>query len=344
MNAFLMFQNEDFTSRQKLPWNEGELKQDLELNTLCKAMASEDEFMYKIAMDALLSGLYNDLETILYRQDIIKDSLSNPSVIRDIYNITIQALEGRNKEWWFFKSSASSILYSSVATLQYLLGFLEQLRGIADEHARKFTSKGFTTFFAMLAHELDDEYLVSLKYHLKELEFNNGTLLSAELGTGNKGTGYKLRKPFDDRQNWFQKLFTIKTPVYAFSIHPRDDRGARALREIREEGINQVANLLAQSMDHILNFFKMLRIETAFYICCLNLHELLTGMGEPFVFPVPLESNQRFHSVKGLYDICLALTMKEKTVSNDLFTESKNLVLITGANKGGKSTFFGVLV
>jgi DNA mismatch repair ATPase MutS len=56
-------------------------------------------------------------------------------------------------------------------------------------------------------------------------------------------------------------------------------------------------------------------------------------------FPVPVEQNQRVHNFKGLYDVCLALTMQKKIVGNDASLNNKNLVIITGANQGGKSTF-----
>ena len=41
----------------------------------------------------------------------------------------------------------------------------------------------------------------------------------------------------------------------------------------------------------------------------------------------------------GLYDVCLALSMKRKAVGNDLNADRKDLIVITGANSGGKSTF-----
>jgi len=40
-----------------------------------------------------------------------------------------------------------------------------------------------------------------------------------------------------------------------------------------------------------------------------------------------------------LYDVCLALTMKRRAVGNDVNANNKGLVVITGANQGGKSTF-----
>lgn len=97
--------------------------------------------------------------------------------------------------------------------------------------------------------------------------------------------------------------------------------------------------MLAQSNDHILGFFNVLRTELAFYIGCLNLYEQLSQMGEPVCFPLPVASYERKSSFKELYDVCLALTMKQKIVGNDLNADNKDLVIITGANQGGKSTF-----
>ena len=41
----------------------------------------------------------------------------------------------------------------------------------------------------------------------------------------------------------------------------------------------------------------------------------------------------------GLYDICLALSLEQKIVSNEVNADNKDLTIITGANQGGKSTF-----
>jgi DNA mismatch repair ATPase MutS len=187
---------------------------------------------------------------------------------------------------------------------------LKKLKNIADEHADRFESEGFTAFFAMLKKELEEEYFASIENHLRELKFRNGVLISAALGQGNKGTHYVLRKAPDKKQSWMKRTFVQKAPVYTYRLHPRDESGARALSEVRDRGINLVANALAQSTDHILSFFTMLRTELAFYVGCLNLQGQLAQMGEPITFPLPMASSDRRHSFRGLYDVCLALSMK----------------------------------
>ncbi len=111
------------------------------------------------------------------------------------------------------------------------------------------------------------------------------------------------------------------------------------MSELNDRGVNLVGNALAQSADHILSFFQMLRTELAFYIGCLNLREALNDIGEPVCMPSPTSASRRNLSFSGLYDPSLALSMKRKVVANDLDLKQTDIFIITGANSGGKSTF-----
>ncbi|MGO8822460.1 MAG: MutS-related protein [Desulfomonilaceae bacterium] len=339
MNVFLMHKDQDFDLQRQLPSNEQELTQDLELNTLFNTMALGDKYLFEVAKKAVLCGL-TDLNTIRYRQNILEDCLNNPSVVRDIYQIPIESIENQRRHWMgLFAHSPSGVLSGGREMMQMFVGLLKRLKTIADEHADKFESEGFTAFFAMIKKELDDEYFDSMENHLKALKFRKGVLISAELGRGNEGANYILRKLPYKRQSWIKGVFAKKPPSFTFNIHPRDESGFRALSELRNQGINLVANALAQSADHINSFLNMLRTELAFYVGCLNLHGQLAQIGEPACFPMPVTSGERRHSFKGLYDVCLALTMKQKIVGNDVDADNRDLVIISGANQGGKSTF-----
>jgi DNA mismatch repair ATPase MutS len=343
MKVFLMHRDQDFDLQRKLPSNEPALTQDLGLNKLFSAMALGDKFIFEVARKTVLTSL-SDLDTILYRQDILKDCLKNSTIARDIYNLAVELIENKKRYWWGLSSGfPNSILYSSVETLKMFVVQLRKLRKIADEHAHNFDSEGFTRFFTMLRQELRDEYFVSVQEHLRELKFRDGVLVSAQLGNGNKGTHYVLRKPREPKPRWLERLLARlsarKMPAYSFRIADRDQQGARALSDLRGRGINLVANALAQSVDHILSFFTLLKTEMAFYVGCLNLHEHLAEKGEPVCFPVPGPPGERREFFQGLYDVCLALSLKPRVVANDMNADAKDLVIITGANQGGKSTF-----
>lgn len=342
MKAHLMLRDGDFPMDRPLPWNEQALTQDLELNTLFGAMASDDRFLFEVARQSILNGLGNSMETILYRQDGLRDCITNPSVVRALYAVAVEAIENKKRQWYGLSSLTrypGSVLYNAVKTMEIFVGLLKNLRHIVDEHGHLFRSEAFTALFAMLRSELGDDYFEIIQNHLRRLEFKEGVLISAELGKGNQGINYVLRRPHVERQGWFGRVFSHKTRTYSFRIADRDESGMRALAELRDRGINLVANALAQSADHILSFFEMLRTELAFYVGCLNVYKLLKEIGAPACFPQIVPSHDGGHAFKGLYDICLALKTHTKLVANEANLDGKSLVIITGANTGGKSTF-----
>jgi DNA mismatch repair ATPase MutS len=83
----------------------------------------------------------------------------------------------------------------------------------------------------------------------------------------------------------------------------------------------------------------MLRWELGFYVGCLNLHTQLVQRRAPWCLPAPLPAGEPSLSARGLYDVCLSLRMDAPVVGNNLETDTAPLVMITGANQGGKSTF-----
>jgi DNA mismatch repair ATPase MutS len=361
MKTFLMYRNRDFDPeqllcrketlpysknaeekailRRLLPWNAQALTQDLGIDVLCNAMAAGDAFLFDVAKVALLSSL-TDVDTVLYRQRILSDCLRNKELVRDMYRIAMQAIEAERKNYLsYFSRYPAGTLHRATGVLQLFVGMLRQLRRIVDEDADKFRSEGFLRFFAMLRRELSDEYLAQVETHLRQVRFRDGVLISAELGKGNKGRNYVLRKPNADDRNWLTRLVAPKPHSYTFRLHPRDENGQRALSELRDRGINQVANALAQSTDHVLSFFQTLRTELAFYLACLNLHGQLAKLDGPACLPVAVPAGEQKLSFSGLYDVSLALSMGRKVVGNDLEAVRKNLFVVTGANTGGKSTF-----
>lgn len=359
MKAFLMYKDRDFDPKQflsrrdrnrrnagrnldldqLLPWNERALAQDLGLDILWKTMASEDEFLLEVAKVALLSSV-TELDTIAYRHHVFADCLKHPDVVKHLYRIATDAVMAeRSNSLWIFGKHPSSVLYRSVELLQMFAGMLRRLKEVADRHATAFDSEGFSRLFAMLKEELTDAYFAEIEGHLRRLKFRNGILVSAELGKGNKGRNYVLRKLPEERRGWIARLVAGEPEGYTYQIDPLDDVGSRTLSELNDAALNLVANVAAQSEDHILGFFQMLRTELAFYIGCMNLYGKLFELGEPVCVPIPVTAGERTLSFSGLYDASLALSAERKVVGNDLDADGKGLFIITGANTGGKSTF-----
>lgn len=338
MNIHLLYRDRDYDSGQNLPVHTADLTQDLGLDVLFDAMAGGDSFLREVARKVVLQSL-DEPEAIVYRQQVLRDCLAQPAIARELYAVAVEAIAQERKVFYSFLRSPEIVLGRAIDLIEIFIDLLQRLRKVADAHVTHVSSEGFARFFAMLRQELDDVYLQGVRHCLEELRFRRGVLISARLGAGNKGVDYVLRKPGQARRGWKQFLPFAADAGLTLAIADRDEAGAQALAELRARGLNDVANVLAQSADHILGFFACLRAELGFYLACLNLWQQLASKGEPLCFPVPFPGDQVVLQACGLYDPCLSLRMDGRVVGNDLSADGKALVMITGANRGGKSTF-----
>jgi ABC-type hemin transport system ATPase subunit len=358
MKARLMFEDRDFSYDTDLleslerpryrkqepertpPVGEQDLIEDLGLEGIWRAMACGDPAIYVSARAAMLDGV-DSAAQIRYRQDVLTDALAQAAVVREIYGLAVQALaEERQVRRSLFSERGEALLRRSVSVLQTFVPILKQLCGITAEHADRFASKGFTRFFDTLRRELDEDYFDEVGQHLRQLRFRDGVLLSARLGEASQGIDYVLRTPRPENTGRFRfRGGALPKPTYSHTVPPRDDAGGQALGRLRDRGLTLVANALGQSTDHIRSFFTALRAELGFYVGVLNLHDQLTGKSEPTCLPDPQPPGSAAWSAQGLYDPCLSLRIPHRVHGNDLHADGTPLIVITGANQGGKSTF-----
>lgn len=337
-----MYAGRNLAARTVLPTSRHDVIQDLGLQTIIAAMAAGDDIIAQVSREALLTGL-SDVGAIFYRQAALKDCIDHPAAVRELHDLAVETVNAERRGFLYgipmVGRTPGSVLFWATSLLEMLGAQLQQLRRFADQHAPEFTSPAFTAFFEMLQRELSDDYLDSIRDHLRRLRFPNGLLMSAELGAGNKAAGYVLRKGAAP-EGWIRRvLLGDATGAHSFKIDDRDEAGARALATLKDRGIALVADALGRSADHVLAFFRILRTELAFYVGCLNLHGALTSLGGLTCMPEPRERAEQKRSAKRLYDPALALALGRGVVENDLTADGKRLAVITGANRGGKSTF-----
>lgn len=336
MKALLTHPTEDLDTGRGLPDHAAALAQDLELETVLEAMAGGDRYVRDVAERVLL-GAAPDIDTIVYRQEVLADCLGHPGLARELYTLASSAIEEeRQLSFGRFGSEPDTILSRAVRVMDLFVDTLRRMRIAADKHAEAVGSRGLVRLAAMLSDELDEAYLQSIEGYLGELRFPQGLLLSAELGRGNTGVNHVLRRP--PQRGRLAQLFERAPQGEGFALADHDERGHKALSELRGRAINGVANALAQSCDHILGFLALLRAELAFYLGAVNLHRRLEEVGAPTCVPTPMGRERGAWRARDLYDPSLALTLGRAPVGNDVDAEGASLVMITGANQGGKST------
>ncbi len=345
MRPRLLHPERDPVLTGRLPRQARALVDDLELRPLIDAMSRGDAFVADVARQCLLRPS-NDIAEITYRQRVLADCLANADLARSLFTLATTALErAEQTSWAFMPRRPESVVRFSRDVLQEYLRAFRELRRLTDEHAESFASPGLRSFFAMVRQELDDAFLREFEGQLRELRFEQGIRVSARLGTGNKATDHVLlRATRLDRLvstrlgAWVSRLRGSSEPHFTYQLEQHDEGAVRAHSELRDKALEEIAEVLAGATDHVIGFFSALRTQMAFYVGCLNLAEGLAGLGAPTCVPEPLPIAASAHSAQGLYDASLALTVGRQVVDNDLDADGITLVLLTGANQGGKTT------
>ncbi|MGH3968850.1 MAG: MutS-related protein [Mycobacterium sp.] len=341
MKVRLLHPEHDRGLEPRLPWQLGALiNEDLELGRLYDAMAGGDAFLRETA-EKVVPLSVTDPDVIVFRQRVLTDCLTNRSVVQQLYDtaVAVSGLELRHKVFLGGLGSRDQmlILRRSVRVMELLTKSMRQLRGLGDTHGGRFSSTGFRQLFTMFAEQLSDDYLAQVEEHLRELHLPRGLLLSARTGPGNYGADHVLHQPA--RRSRWAGLTGNHSSGSGFVVDDSDLADAQALAQLAGRAINDVANSITQSAEHIQRFFGRLRTELAFYLGCLNLHDTLTKHRVPMCFPVPAPIEVPRFDCRGLRDVALCLITSHEITGNDVAADGKTLIVITGANGGGKSTF-----
>ncbi len=336
MKVRLLSPDHDYVLDEKLAPEREAIVADLALDLLFATMAAGDQRLYLIARDVTLASL-GEVAAIEYRQRALADCLAEPAVVVELYELAVAVLDVERRLLGSLWRSPTSIVHRSVQGLDLFIDALRRVCALRAAAAARLRSEAFVNLFATLQVELDDAFFGEVAVHLKNLRFRGGVLVSAELGPGNRGEHVVLRAPRS--RGWRERLPTLGRSSYSFAIAPRDEAGARALDDIRNLGVGDAAEALEQSCEHMRSFFRQLRDELGFYIGAMNLHAALVARGIPICYPEVRPAGEATLVSRDLRDIALTLTTRDAVVGNDLDAEGRQLVVITGANQGGKSTF-----
>lgn len=342
MRPRLLDPGTDLDLDQALPPLAEDLAADIHAETVVEAMAAGDRYLAEVARH-VLGHPVTDPAIITYRQEVLRDCIARPETLRAVYDIAVEALADRRRDWaWGLGSASRSpslVLSAAVRLLDAGVARLRELRSLLDSEGDGFRSAGLTHLVAEARSELDDDYFARVSEHLRRLRFRDGLLMSAGLAWDNSGRDYVLRSDGGHRRGWRRRLHLSEAGVAGFSVDPRDEAGGQALSELTDRGINLVAEAVARAADHVSGYFTLLRAEVGFYLGAVNLWEQLRQRQRVVCYPLPGAPGSGDWSARGLCDAALALRSPGPVVGNAFDIDRRRLVLVTGANSGGKSTF-----
>jgi hypothetical protein len=338
LKPHLLFSDRDFNRQGELPDSAGDLIQDLGLETIWRAMSEGDRFLWDVARRVTLESL-KTTEEVGYRQEVGRDFLARPEALERLYQVAVDAVESERRIWGLSGRHPAGALHHGVEVLSVLMPAARRLRELSEAMRASWRSRGLTEFAGSLGRDLDDEYLDRVDSLLSALRLESGALFGADLGTGGGGIAYLLLRPSARRMPLGERLGVRERSQHSFTVDPRDESGLRALGDLTDRGLAGVAVSVSQAADHVLAFFRSLRFELGFYLGCLNLHRALAAQQLPVCWPRLAPADEPRWSALGLYDLTLPLRDGTRPVGNDLKADGCPLLVITGANSGGKSTF-----
>lgn len=185
---------------------------------------------------------------------------------------------------------------------------------------RKVVSRSSKIFFSKKEEEKGRTGLFSSKQKTKDTAEITG---QQKEKTG-KTTGEK----------WYQKLFATNVTQL------KDDAQRQEARQLEEAAFAYMLSYFEPFLNHLCEFFEAFHIQTAFYLGCVQLWERAASFGARFCFPEVVESRTDCYGFdfSGLYELSLAILTRSVPVTNSLAEKDCRLLIITGANQGGKST------
>ena len=308
-------------------------------------------------------------EEIYYRQEILRDCMENKEFMGTLYEISRDMtfrweVLGKNQLDKPGSKDKSANLLSRIEILHLFVNTLSRIKELCrSKSAEHLSSRGLTDFCSRLEADFGDEQEEKVRGILSDLIFYcDGQEEYSLSGSGRKKEnishmvldcsvteGMKLGViSLEEVTTLERKLRRRKGDVTlrekmmtAFSKEPmlvlKDADLLEDLKRLNEQVAVHIMDSFRPMMDELRGFFEELYVQTAFYQACCNLFTRCERSGIPLCFP-GVGSREQLH-FQELMEFCMAVYRGQLPVGNDCDADGKRLLVVTGANQGGKSTF-----
>lgn len=368
---------------QKLHLNKNYLHwiDDLHIQTLLDELSIDP--IYRPSNQALLTNLITDIDVIRYRQNVLKDFMSNEQLASNLPEILeiIRTLKNYTHmtNW---RESQLRLIAWRVGELESFVNCVVMLHDLLSNVGESLQSDGLKQLqdivstivedvtFQHLQGELPDmikrirgNLSVTIGVNLNDrLQPVEATLLSVnqERFVGSKFMfrlfgKQRLNNTEDDEYEGIGPLHSalkiLREQAFKVSLYEKESPLLiplfRDLAEILEQSCKPIARALQQYTGFTSALLVRLETEFAFYLGAIQLMQRLSAAGMSMSVPEVLPMTDRICELKGLYNVDFALQKvgdSENDVSsivdNDVtFNEEGRIFVLTGPNRGGKTTY-----
>ena len=327
-----------------------------------KKLADEDTFIRETLHKAMMVPLIT-AEEITFRQDVIRDCLKNPDLIRWLYSISTAVKGTRDDQSsGLDRSRQGSPIQSLVNEIKRLRKYMDALAAIRDTMMRQseLASKGMSMFRGELLTSfslereanirklLDDVTFftdrISVKDEYRDKLVRPRVVLECTLEDGLKLGPMKVQEVSSEYSKFYkrggtrekiQRFKESRIPDSFLTIE--DPRILGQTHQLEFELVNHLVKKLKNFSDEFRTFFDQLKYQTAFYVGVIQMVQHIERFEMEYCFPEVCDRHDLIF--EDLKEFVMAIEQRVPVVGNTSALIQKDLLIVTGANQGGKSTF-----
>ncbi len=333
----------------------------------------EDPYLVETMRTVVMIPL-TSAEEIEYRLAIVRDSLRQEDLLRALYRVSAETLTkwddlGRRPGEKTHQRNPAARLIDGIRTLRLFCGALREIRELLEgedpatgkPRQEAFESEGLRDFCARFRASFPEEREAAVRKVLDDVAFftdtadeedglKNRTLkprivLECGLEDGLKFSSLKLAEASTESMRFYRPGTTRKKVqefVYSripdsFSVE-KDPRLNEQARQLEFGVVGYLAGkVLPGMMEDFKSFFDQLKRQIAFYLGAFQLVSYLRYLDMDTCFPEVTDRSAL--SFRELRECVMGVERRVGVVGNTCALDGKDLLIVTGANQGGKSTF-----
>lgn len=313
---------------------------DLKLDLLLGIMSEGDKSVYEACAQVLTKPLVK-AQSIRLRNEIMRDAVKNGEAFESLCAVVRETLTSTRKYAEYVKpkydkviSNGNKIVNETEIARLYIEG-LKRLKVLLLRHRRDFQADGLLRLCDVVRDTLSDEYISRLQTRIEEvslLKQGSGFSISGNIGEGLKQTNVMLNRILGQEKKTRLSISARSAVIPLSSITLIQNA-----QEITEKALAPVHIIISGFNRAVQRFLEKLDLQLKFFVGCIRLNRKLVAIGVPVCYPVLSDGGQ--HEASLLVDAGLALKEGNTPAGNNVCLSQKRLVLITGPNQGGKTTF-----
>lgn len=308
---------------------------DLRLSLLLEAMSGGNAIIYD-ACEHVLTRPLTDEASLRVRRAVVREALANEAAFSKLFNIAAEAVQGIRAYAEFLKPKYDRIIPNEkkiVTEAEIARLSIKHLKALHATLRRcAFKAEPLRVLSRALDTACSEEAIRRLETRvdaLYALKSADGLCVSGHIGVGLKPSDILLATLCEPGKGNRGKAAEVSIPLSSLALV----QNAEALVQ---SALTPVFRIVSEFNRTLQRFFESLRFHLGFLVGCASLRRRFQALNVPLCEPQIVPET---HAAQKLVDASLALKERHAPVGNDLRWTGKRLILITGPNQGGKTTF-----